>query len=704
MYCYNLKSFFLGRGFIFLVLISVLLHIEIKASHSLDSLVFPKIHVGDQQVLDSLLPIYHQTNTKTTQLEALHRIIVLVKDIEVWTEYNEFYGEQIRTFLADSSLLQAERNKILRHHASYFNFKAVECKRRKDKNGSAQNYLKAFNIYSELEDRDLAMQPYLQLTQLEEYDDQSLNKLNEIISYYRTKHDTVYLVKSLNHRSQVFHRQNLLEKSLKDILESNILAESMIDPPADLMVDLKIKMANKYFILRDYDKALSIYDDIEGLLTDQMLFKRLLWLSTTCRIYLAKKEYEDAEIQAFKGLALCDRMNNEQTKTSFLTALAEIRLHQTNYAAFYELLDSCKAHYKLLPGDSFNLTILEAKSFVQRNEYQKANTVLQRPILQNVLENYKKLEYLQLHCKTDSALGNWKSAYSKLSSIEKLKEKINADEHIKSLLLEEFKNKLRTMLSDFKVAQDLEDSKNYEKRNTLIKIILILIIGIILVVSIFSALRHKEQKRRFKIEYDYIESKNKLLVTQLNPHFISNALGTIHAAIDVNNVATRDLIVEFSKLIRKVLDLSRLEIASLEDEINFAEQYLDALQKRFEGLSFEIKGRNDLFEEVLIPPLLLQPFIENAVKYGVELNNKSGHIEITIVSDKENNLVRVIIVNHYNQLSNKDHQSYSSEIMRERIHNFNQKYDRNIQLEQLQQEKIFKTNITIDFNYEDSYS
>jgi two-component system, LytTR family, sensor kinase len=135
-------------------------------------------------------------------------------------------------------------------------------------------------------------------------------------------------------------------------------------------------------------------------------------------------------------------------------------------------------------------------------------------------------------------------------------------------------------------------------------------------------LKAKQQKELTRLKLKSIQS-------QLNPHFMFNALSSIQNLMNKNDIeGANRYLGKFSGLTRKVLDSSDAEMISLEDEFIILEDYIQMEQLRF-GFIYEIKtGENINSSNIEVPAMLLQPFVENAVKHGVSALNKDGMIRI----------------------------------------------------------------------------
>ncbi len=136
------------------------------------------------------------------------------------------------------------------------------------------------------------------------------------------------------------------------------------------------------------------------------------------------------------------------------------------------------------------------------------------------------------------------------------------------------------------------------------------------------------------MERDLIELEQKALRLQMNPHFIFNALNSIQALIGKEDPTTsRYHLSKFSRLMRQVLENSRHSMVSLDQEIQVLEDYL-SLEKfsRKDAFDFVIKLDEDIDpEEEMVPPMVLQPFLENAIIHGIaHLTDRRGLISLDI--------------------------------------------------------------------------
>lgn len=144
-----------------------------------------------------------------------------------------------------------------------------------------------------------------------------------------------------------------------------------------------------------------------------------------------------------------------------------------------------------------------------------------------------------------------------------------------------------------------------------------------------------EAQEQLMMEKMLIELEQKALRLQMNPHFIFNALNSIQSQIGSDDgQSARYYLAKFSRLMRQILDNSRKSMIPLKEEINTLENYL-LVEKFSNGDRFDYKidiYPNLELDFIEIPPMLLQPFIENSIKHGLKnQNEKRGYIEIQII-------------------------------------------------------------------------
>ncbi len=136
----------------------------------------------------------------------------------------------------------------------------------------------------------------------------------------------------------------------------------------------------------------------------------------------------------------------------------------------------------------------------------------------------------------------------------------------------------------------------------------------------------------------------KSLRTQMNPHFIFNALNSVNNFIAKNDEkAANKFLAEFSRLMRKVLDYSQQDFISFEEEMELNQLYLKLEQYRFRD-KFEYTFENEVSanrQHIEVPPMLIQPFIENAVWHGLRYKTSPGKLDVRVTEAKQQLLITI---------------------------------------------------------------
>jgi LytS/YehU family sensor histidine kinase len=196
---------------------------------------------------------------------------------------------------------------------------------------------------------------------------------------------------------------------------------------------------------------------------------------------------------------------------------------------------------------------------------------------------------------------------------------------------------------------------------------------------------------RLRARHRHMELEQKLLRSQMNPHFIFNALISIQSFIFRNESSeAAHYITSFARLIRLVLSNSREEFVTLQREIDTLSNYLALQKMRFENkFDYNMEVNNGLETELIkIPPMLAQPFVENAIEQGIFEMGWPGKIAIKISESSKNIHIEVLDngIGRSNENTENDESGNSpgarvTLITEERIANLNRKYKRKIRLQ-----------------------
>jgi streptogramin lyase len=170
----------------------------------------------------------------------------------------------------------------------------------------------------------------------------------------------------------------------------------------------------------------------------------------------------------------------------------------------------------------------------------------------------------------------------------------------------------------------------------------IVILGFLLYMFLNWRRQRDREKSDFEKQLAVLETK--ALRTQMNPHFLFNSLNSIRYQIVSNETQTAaDYLTKFSRLIRLILQNSEYEYVKLSDELDLLELYVQMEKIRFKGsFDYGVSIEDSIsIHEVLIPSMIIQPFVENAIIHGINPMKGMGKIELQIL--KKDGSLRIII-------------------------------------------------------------
>ena len=135
----------------------------------------------------------------------------------------------------------------------------------------------------------------------------------------------------------------------------------------------------------------------------------------------------------------------------------------------------------------------------------------------------------------------------------------------------------------------------------------------------FLFYNRNQLKKTLTLQKNLAEYEQKALHLQMNPHFVFNCLGSISSFIVQNgNDSAIKYLAKFSKLMRLTLEYSKESLIPVDKEIEGLQNYLELEQLRFNKVfDFKITKDNNIEDDMALPPLLIQPFVENAIIHGL---------------------------------------------------------------------------------------
>lgn len=202
--------------------------------------------------------------------------------------------------------------------------------------------------------------------------------------------------------------------------------------------------------------------------------------------------------------------------------------------------------------------------------------------------------------------------------------------------------------------------------------------------------KNQLQLEKVNLEKNLNQSKLKAIKSQMNPHFFYNALNTLQSFILSNEKRMAiDYLSKFSNLTRTILEMTEKDLVSINEEIKTLSLYLDIEKVRFnDDFNYEILADSNIdADNIKIPSMFLQPFVENAVKHGLlhKTEDKILKIHFEKVADQikisiDDNGIGRKKSNELNKIKNSKHQSFATNAMQNRVNLLNQFTQKNISI------------------------
>ncbi len=495
-----------------------------------------------------------------------------------------------------------------------------------------------------------------------------------------------YAITPINKAFLLEYKADLLKQE-ENIYEAIKLYQKSYENYASVKNDsLQIKVLNKvsdlYIKVEDYSSAISSLNLVEKLLestTANNNFTSSRYFVNMAKMYFKIGKTKKAKKHFLKSLKLANKNNRIELLHQHYLDYAQFNLDTKKidsalYYANKTLIYSKEKNNKILKANAYTLKGViyehEKDYILAEKQYQDAIIVLNN-IGSNTAHEYKKLGnfYTQVYL-YDYANENLLKAERKIKEIDDINELENLyHDLLENAILQNKTKKAKYYLKKYDSIADIQ-AKTIQKnkihyinerygiqqteinflndRNTLLKkenelinqkriakknrLINIIIIALLIALGFTGYQYYKYSKLHF--EKSNIQLKNTVLRLQMNPHFIFNSLTAIQNSILKNDqLKSAELIAIFSKLIRQNLDFSNKKSISLDDEIDMLTNYLETQKFRFNNIfNFTIDiDKNIDSEETQVPPMLLQPFVENSIEHGLKHIDKNGKIIIKFV-------------------------------------------------------------------------
>ena len=574
----------------------------------IDSLEFIDLSSEDSTLLHYFLSGYHQATADTLRWALISDFIDNCWNDDLWPPYNEFMFNQVEQALAFAEGDSAYQSKILYYKGTAWGNRAYA----EDIVGKYDEaeiaYLKALECFKRAKRTDGVGMVINALALIHE----NRGDLGKAIDQYNTAlkiadqfNDHEFQAMALLNIGRLQRNFDQYDQAIESFKEAE--AAALKDSNLRLQGSAKISQATIYYFQRELDQALSLCRQGMQLISASGALQDLhSGYDLFAKIYMFRDQLDSAEYYTNKLLEASRQAQSYERLSVAYSILGKISFNRGNkvlaedyYSKAYAI-NQAIGNYEQLKGDAQDL----AELYRDLEDYKKANYYLQ--------------EYVSIKDSLDHS-----------DFQQKLLRQTAQYEFEKQKAVDEAKHQQELALA----------AKEQERQSTILYAIVAIAV-VILLALIYSINRQgiiRRQKEELALayqnleqqkEYEVLASNLKALQSQMNPHFIFNALNSIQTLVlKGEKTSSYTYINRFASLIRKTLDFSEQKLVSLEDELKLLEDYLSLEKLRFrDDFDFQLLA-NDI-PELEIPPMLLQPLIENSLRHG--LLHKEGKRELLV--------------------------------------------------------------------------
>lgn len=459
---------------------------------------------------------------------------------------------------------------------------------------------------------------------------------------------------------------------------------------------IKNSLGGLYFEINNREKAIYYCEaalEIININFYNNFEDRCLLLANLGNVYIVEGDLN----LAYEYLKQAERLNiivnNDYYASLIYSGIGSIYLEKKAYLEAESYLNNGlvkSRESKNIPSEIANMANL-SKLYLSRGLFQKALSLALDGYnaAQSIKEPYLQRETLSVLIEVQEELGDFQEALRLSRVYQKLQNDIFSEDLKVAIVKSElsFKN-IENEKSLLELTIQNERQKNDLNRNRFFMILSIIIFS----AALFTIILYF-QKVRLKNSIAIQKLENKMIGLQLKPHFIFNVLGSIQGYMSLNDTRNASVYLsKFARLIRNVLEQSRSDFIALRSEIKHLRFYLELQQLRYDSrFSFSITYDDaQIPDELMIPPLIIQPIVENAVEHGVFSIQSGGQINLSFRYLGTNKLEVLIDDNGDGVTSqiNKTHQypelkkkSVSLTVIQEQLKLFTKKYKQNYSLE-----------------------
>ena len=375
----------------------------------------------------------------------------------------------------------------------------------------------------------------------------------------------------------------------------------------------------------------------------------------TGTVYYQLKNYKEAELRIKKAIDGSINRKLYPTLIDSYTCLSKIYYEQSNFKEAEKNINLGLKYSKINENKRFEYDLLHVAYQFECNRMNHENAL-------KYLIQIHKYDSLQLSKNQTENIGKTKRNHLQLLKIQE-----------NELIIEESKYKEAFYWW------------------TLTIIFLLVLVSILIGIGAYFVLQKIRRRKDIQLENRITLLEQKTLQGMMNPHFIFNVLNTIQYFINQEDSKEANKILSiFARLMRKHLEICLKSVITLAEEIEYLSLYLALEKIRFnEKMDYTVNVQDHIDpEEITLPPMLIQPFIENAIWHGIIPKESKGLINLDFTLQNDELQIKIIddgigISNSKNKKSS-NHISRGLELIQERVKLLNKLSEKKISISKIQ--------------------
>lgn len=392
-----------------------------------------------------------------------------------------------------------------------------------------------------------------------------------------------------------------------------------------------------------------------------------------------KKNLDSALYYYKKALAILEGTKSPQ-EYHIRSNIGVIYAQKKDFAKAQSILEQCYKEAKQNKAENSFSSVFHSLAYVytETGQYPKAHEVIDKGIEDAQKNKILKdeVELVALLFELQSKEGNYQLANKTSKNLITLKDSLLNQEKNEAVAKQEVLYETEKKTYEAKIAKEQLLIKETKLKNQQSWFLIVSLFVLLLAsFAVFFVWRNRIKEKHRKIML-----KNKLFRSQMNPHFMYNALAAIQSyMLEHKNKESIHYLLGFSNLMRNILDSSRVENISIDKEKAIINDYLMLQKLRFDNkfdYTLHLDPKIDA-ENTFIPSMLAQPFVENAVEHGIKSLPETTQGRINIYFEKIEHGVRIRILDNGKGMNSehkktKTHTSHATSITNERITSINE--------------------------------